>query len=127
MITVHSHGSQRAVKRSLDLIGAVIALVLLLPLLVAIAVAVKASSQGPILVRVRRYGKDSKVLRVYEFRTKVWRNSRPGSGADVTAVGQFLRTYNFQRLPWLIHVLAGEMSLIDAQSSCRRAGARLNR
>jgi lipopolysaccharide/colanic/teichoic acid biosynthesis glycosyltransferase len=107
--------TQVSVRRYLDLIGAVIALVFLLPLLLAIAVAIKTTSEGPVLVRQRRYGKDRRVLRTYAFRTRAWRGSVGHSAAPVTRVGRFLRKRGLHRLPHLISVLTGKVSLFGSR------------
>jgi lipopolysaccharide/colanic/teichoic acid biosynthesis glycosyltransferase len=115
-----STATQPSVKRLLDLIGAVAALVLLLPLLLAIAVAIKATSKGPVLVRHRRRGKDGTLSTSYAFRTRTWPSSRSGSAAHLTPVGRFLRACNLDRLPHLISVLSGEASLVRSQGASHR-------
>jgi lipopolysaccharide/colanic/teichoic acid biosynthesis glycosyltransferase len=123
---------QVSVRRCLGLIGAVIALVLLLPLLVAIAVAIKTTSEGPILVRQRRYGKDRRSFTTYAFRTRVWRCSTGHPVAPVTPLGHVLRKHSLYRLPQLISVFSGEISLFglpfgasaDARPDCPQAPAR---
>jgi lipopolysaccharide/colanic/teichoic acid biosynthesis glycosyltransferase len=99
-----------SVKRLLDLIGAVVALVLLLPLLLAIAVAVASTSRGPVLVQSRMCGSDQQTFWVLRFRTTVWPPSTALS-AQSTAVGRFLRKYGLYKLPMLINVISGEMTL----------------
>jgi len=109
-----------AVKRSVDFFGATVAFVFLLPLLLAIAVAIKATSTGPVLVRQQRYGKDGSILRAYRFRTLAPANARFGSTARVTAVGQVLRGLGLDELPQLINVLSGDLSLFDRSTASQR-------
>jgi polysaccharide biosynthesis protein PslA len=111
---------QFSVRRLLDPIGAAVALVLLFPLLLAIAGAIKATSDGPVLVRCGRSGGDRSAFGIYEFRTTAQVPSTPGP-SRVTAVGRFLRKYNFHELPQLINVVSGEMSLTGPRSGSRGA------
>src|SRR5687768_5820440 len=92
--------SHAAAERSFDLIGATAGLVLLLPLLLAIAVAIKATSKGPVLVRQRRRGQDGTLSTIYAFRTRA--RSSSGSAAQVTPVGRFLWRHSLHQLPHLI-------------------------
>jgi exopolysaccharide biosynthesis polyprenyl glycosylphosphotransferase len=119
-----------AVKRILDVVLSVIALVLLLPLLLVISAAVKLDSSGPVLFRQLRTGHGGKAFWMYKFRTMVDNAERikpdlqhlNGSGDPrlfkiendprVTRVGQFLRRSSLDELPQLINVLIGEMSLV---------------
>ena len=101
-----------AAESYLDVAGAVVALVLLLPLLIAIAVAIRATSKGPVLVRQCRRGRDGTTSTGYVFRTRAWQSSCPGSAAQVTAVGWFLRRCGLHRLPRLTGVLADDILLL---------------
>ena len=112
------HGYRGLVKRLIDVSGALFALVLLSPLLLGIAWAVKRSSPGPVLFRQRRYGLDGREIMVYKFRTmtvtengdKVTQASR--NDARVTPVGKHLRRWSLDELPQLINVLQGTMSIV---------------
>jgi exopolysaccharide biosynthesis polyprenyl glycosylphosphotransferase len=121
--------STQALKRAIDLIVSGFLLVLLSPLLLAIAVAIKLGSRGPILFRQTRIGKDGKPFTMVKFRTMV-------AGADEmvrdvvdtstllepsfklpddprrTKVGRRLRRLSLDELPQLWNVLRGEMSLV---------------
>jgi lipopolysaccharide/colanic/teichoic acid biosynthesis glycosyltransferase len=90
-------------------------LVLLLPLLLAIAVAIKATSKGPVLVRQRWRGKDGTLSTSYAFRTRTGPRASSGSAAQVTPVGRFLRRHSLHRLPHLISVVTGEISLFGSR------------
>ena len=112
------HGYRGLVKRLMDVVIAALALVLLAPMLLGIAWAVKRSSPGPVLFRQRRYGLDGREIQVYKFRTMsvcedgaMVAQARP-SDLRVTAVGRHLRRWSLDELPQLINVLQGTMSLV---------------
>jgi exopolysaccharide biosynthesis polyprenyl glycosylphosphotransferase len=117
----------RLAKRGLDLVGGLFLLVVSIPLLAAIALAVRLTSPGPVLFSQPRIGLGGRPFRVYKFRTMV-----PGadavkidlrSDADgpmfkmrddprVTSVGRLLRRTSLDELPQLLNVLNGTMSLV---------------
>ena len=121
-------------KRSLDLVLSGVALVLLAPFLVAIAVAIKLDSPGPALFRQTRMGSGGQTFRILKFRTMtvdaearrtevahLSKHARPGGDPRmfkvpddprVTRVGRFLRHFSLDELPQLVNVLRGEMSLV---------------
>jgi len=118
-----------ALKRVVDVVGAGVALVLLLPALAAIAGLIKLDSPGPVLYCARRAGLKGRLFRCYKFRTMVnnadqlkgqLRDSNQRSGpffkmADdprITQLGRFLRRYSLDELPQLGNVLKGNMSLV---------------
>jgi lipopolysaccharide/colanic/teichoic acid biosynthesis glycosyltransferase len=127
--------TQLGVKRSLDLVVAVLLIVALLPLLLVIATLVRLSSPGPILFRQARVGKEGVVFYIYKFRTMFADNDSAGHQAyyralvrgeaeliggtfkladdpRVTQVGRILRRFSIDELPQLLNVLSGEMSLV---------------
>lgn len=119
----------RAAKRTLDIVGSGAGLIVLSPLLIGLAIAIRMDSKGPVFFRQLRAGHRGKPFRVFKYRTMV-------SGADsmkmsgqiasevegpifkvrddprVTRVGKFLRRYSIDELPQLINVLIGQMSLV---------------
>ena len=111
-------GFNGLVKTASDYVIAATALILLSPLMLLIALAVKLGSSGPVLFRQRRYGVDGKEIVVYKFRTM----SVLEDGADVrqatryderiTSVGRFLRRTSLDELPQFINVLQGRMSVV---------------
>lgn len=133
-------GARAFLKRALDVVGAAIGIVLLSPLLAGIAVAVKATSPGPILFRQERVGRDGRRFSFLKFRSMktgvssdrhkeyVTRLMTRGDAATETAggeqvfklvddpritrVGRFIRRTSLDELPQLWNVLRGEMSLV---------------
>jgi putative colanic acid biosynthesis UDP-glucose lipid carrier transferase len=112
------YGFNSLVKRVSDFVLAGMILVLIAPLLVAIAVGVKLSSPGPILFKQRRYGVDGRKIVVYKFRTMtvaedgdVVRQATKND-ARITRFGSFLRRTSLDELPQFINVLQGRMSVV---------------
>ena len=105
-------------KRLFDLGFTVPGLLVLAPLLAAIALWVKLDSPGPVFFRQTRVGLKGKLFRIYKFRTMVAdaeRLGRPltvGGDARITNSGAFLRKYKLDELAQLFNVLAGDMSLV---------------
>ena len=116
-------------KRVLDIAASSAALVLLSPLLIAIAIAVRIDSAGPILYRSERIGKKARVFPCLKFRTMVrdaetrraevlHMNERDSvlfkiaNDPRITRLGRLLRKYSLDELPQLINVLRGDMSLV---------------
>jgi exopolysaccharide biosynthesis polyprenyl glycosylphosphotransferase len=120
--------SSRLLKRTMDVFGAFFGLVLLSPLLIAVAIAIKVDSRGTVLYRQKRIGRDGKTFEMLKFRSMV-------TGADaqkselthlsegdgmfkidndprVTRVGSFIRGASIDELPQLVNVLRGDMSLV---------------
>jgi Undecaprenyl-phosphate glucose phosphotransferase len=111
-------GSERAVKRALDISCAGIGLIALLPLLAVTALAIKLDSPGPILFRQRRCGFNGKLFHILKFRTmSVLEDGESicqASPSDrrVTRLGRLLRRTSIDELPQLLNVLNGTMSLV---------------
>jgi polysaccharide biosynthesis protein PslA len=106
-------------KRLVDVVGAFAGLLLALPLLIAIGVAIKATSPGPVFFRQKRYGYHNRRFRIYKFRTMcVHLNDVTGTrqtrqdDTRVTPLGRIMRKYSLDELPQLINVLNGDMSLV---------------
>jgi exopolysaccharide biosynthesis polyprenyl glycosylphosphotransferase len=130
-------GLRRVTKDLFDWTTAALALVVLSPLLVAVAIMVKATSPGPVLFRQERIGRDGGVFTMLKFRSMV-------AGADgmlhrldaeshgngvlfkhrtdprITRIGRVLRRYSLDELPQLINVLRGDMSLVGPRPPLRR-------
>ncbi len=122
-------GVDYAVKRTFDLVVSGVSLVLLSPVLLAIAVAIKLSSRGPVIYRSVRPGMAGKPFFCFKFRTmrehaeQIQNELEPlneQSGAlfkirddpRMTRVGRFLRRFSLDELPQLVNVVRGEMSLV---------------
>jgi len=116
-------------KRAIDLIGAVLGIVLLSPLFVISAVAIKLTSDGPVIFKQERHGRNRRRFKMYKFRTMVQnaealqpslepQNEAVGpvfkirDDPRVTRVGAILRRTSLDELPQLVNVLKGEMSLV---------------
>jgi putative colanic acid biosynthesis UDP-glucose lipid carrier transferase len=112
------HGYRGLIKRLMDVTIASAALLVLSPLLLGVAIAVKRGSPGPVLFRQRRYGLDGREINVYKFRTmKVCENGAKVTQAArnddrVTPIGRHLRRWSIDELPQLINVLQGTMSVV---------------
>lgn len=106
------------IKRLADLLVSGTALLLLSPLLIAIAVAIRSGSRGPALYRGTRIGRGGTPFNMLKFRTMVADAERRGgtSTADddprITSTGRWLRATKLDELPQLINVLVGDMSLV---------------
>lgn len=107
------------VKRVIDLVIAVPALVVAAIPMALTAVAVKLDSPGPILFKQDRLGKDGKVFKMLKFRSMCVGAEKTGSGvysgkgdSRVTRVGRFIRATSLDELPQLLNVLRGDMSLL---------------
>jgi len=105
-------------KRTFDILCAFTALVLLAPLLAAIAFAIWIDSPGPVFFRQRRRGYNLAEFRIWKFRTMTTLDDGPRieqarrDDVRVTRVGRILRRFNLDELPQLLNVLAGEMSVV---------------
>ncbi|PYP83841.1 MAG: glycosyl transferase [Candidatus Angelobacter sp. Gp1-AA117] len=105
-------------KRIFDFICAGWGLLLLSPVLVVVALAVKCSSRGPVFFTQERVGKDGKIFRLWKFRSMVAGAERVGpeitsSGDErVTPVGRYLRKWKLDEMPQLWNVVRGDMSLV---------------
>jgi undecaprenyl phosphate N,N'-diacetylbacillosamine 1-phosphate transferase len=105
-------------KRFIDIVLSLITIVILLPVLVIIAVAIKLSSRGPVIFAQERAGKDGKPFTFYKFRTMKTDvdpfGPSPKSSNDnrLTKVGVLLREYSLDELPQLLNILKGDMSIV---------------
>lgn len=106
-------------KRFFDILMSLILLILLAPILLIAAIAVKVDSKGPAIFKQERLGRDGRVFSIYKFRSMCVNAERTGSGvysgkndARVTRVGKFLRASSIDELPQLWNILKGDMSFI---------------
>lgn len=107
------------IKRALDLVMALMVLVILSPLMLVVAVLIKLTSEGPVIFKQERIGKDGKVFEIYKFRSMCVGAEGTGSGvysgkgdARVTKVGRIIRATSIDELPQLVNIIKGEMSFI---------------
>ncbi len=106
-------------KRVFDLVFATLAILILFPLMIATAVAIKLESRGPVLFRQKRYGFNNEIIEVLKFRSMFTEMADPDAkqvvtrgDPRVTRVGRFIRKTSIDELPQLFNVLAGTLSLV---------------
>lgn len=109
---------QRVVKRAMDFILSLIAVIILIPFYIFSALAVKLSSPGPVFFLQDRVGKNGKSFKIIKFRTMVMNAEKNGpqlSSKDdprITKVGKFMRKTRLDEFPQFINVLIGDMSIV---------------
>ena len=124
MTTRPDQVSQRAAKRAMDVVLSSAGILLLSPLLVTTAVAVRLDSPGPAIFRHERVGRGGRKFKLLKFRSM----SHGSRGAEVTAsgdaritrVGRLIRRTKIDELPQLWNVLVGEMSLVGPRPEVER-------
>jgi exopolysaccharide biosynthesis polyprenyl glycosylphosphotransferase len=132
VICVHAErlpSADLVIKRIIDIVGASLGLIMVLPLMVAIALLIKLDSPGSVLYAAKRAGRKGRPFRCYKFRTMASdadqrkntlreKNERSGpifkvsDDPRITRVGRLLRRYSLDELPQLWNVVRGEMSLV---------------
>jgi len=113
-------------KRAFDLLVATVSVVLLSPLLLAVALWIKLDSPGPVFFRQERVGRGGRFFRIHKLRTM--RSDAPAQGPPITAhedpritrAGRLLRHYRIDELAQLIDVIQGEMSLVGPRPEVPR-------
>lgn len=107
------------IKRAFDIISSGILIVLLTPLWIVIAIAIKRDSEGPILFKQARRTKDGRVFQMYKYRSMVVNAEKMGAGLfnyendpRVTKVGRKLRDSSLDELPQLFNIFLGDMSVV---------------
>lgn len=107
-----------AIKRFFDLFVSLIAIIVLSPFFILIALLIKIGSNGPVLFKQTRIGRNELPFEIYKFRTMVVDAEKLGTqitiGKDprITKIGHFLRKTKLDELPQLFNVLKGEMSFV---------------
>lgn len=106
-------------KRAIDTVLSLLALIVLSPLLLLTAIAIKLTSPGPVLFKQQRLGFHGKEFTIYKFRSMTVGAEHKGSGVysekgdpRVTAVGRFIRKTSIDELPQCINVLKGDMAIV---------------
>ena len=119
-------GPKRAIKRSMDIVGAGVALILLTPVLIVLSLLVRCTSRGPVIFTQIRIGQHGEPFRLFKFRTmvadaqehqaEVWSMSDEANKAKadprVTRVGRPMRRWSLDELPQFVNVLNGSMSIV---------------
>lgn len=104
------------IKRILDLILSLMALILLMPLMLIIGILVAINLGTPIIFKQKRPGKDEKIFTLYKFRTMTDEKDEKGKllpdSQRLTKFGKFLRSTSLDELPELINILKGDMSIV---------------
>jgi lipopolysaccharide/colanic/teichoic acid biosynthesis glycosyltransferase len=126
---LHATGWKRFLKRAIDVVGSIVLIILLAPVLVLSAIAIRVSSRGPVLYVQARIGREGRPFRMLKFRSMT-RQAHDGrdhvihlneaSGPvfkirddpRITRVGRLIRKVSIDELPQLINVLVGHMSLV---------------
>ncbi|HEX2135565.1 MAG TPA: undecaprenyl-phosphate glucose phosphotransferase [Microvirga sp.] len=110
--------AERCLKRGFDVVVAGAALLLLAPLFLMVAVAIRIDSEGPVFFRQRRIGFSGRTFRIFKFRTMTALEDGPvvrqatRDDQRITRVGRWLRRTSIDELPQLLNVIRGEMSLV---------------
>ena len=121
-------------KRTLDILGSIIGIVLLSPVLLIVAILIKLESKGKVLFSQKRVGLKGKEFKIYKFRSMIEnaedlrknleeKNEMSGpmfkmkNDPRITKVGRFIRRTSIDELPQLINVLKGDMSLVGPRPS----------
>ena len=107
------------IKRLIDLVLSVCGLIVLSPLLIAIVIAIKLDSKGPVIFKQKRVGKNKKYFKIWKFRTM--RTDAPkdmpthllsSPDAYITKIGKFLRQTSLDELPQILQIVVGKMAII---------------
>lgn len=112
-------GVARVLKRLMDIVLSSLILLMLLPVLLAIAIGVKLSSPGPVIFKQKRYGMGGMTISVWKFRSMYVHQEKAGvieqatqDDARITPFGHFLRKTSLDELPQFFNVLQGSMSIV---------------
>ena len=107
------------IKRLFDIVSCSTALIVLIPIWILIAIAIKIDSDGPVLFVQERRTRNGRIFKMYKYRTMVVNAENMGAGLfnyendpRVTRVGQFLRSSSLDELPQLWNVVKGDISLV---------------
>ncbi len=124
-MTTSRRGGKRAIKRAIDIIGALVLLLALAPSMLGIAMLVRLRSGKPVLYREQRVGRGGKPFTLLKFRTldegsASARSIAPEDDPRITMVGLPLRRTRLDELPQLYNVLVGDMSLVGPRPMVQR-------
>ena len=112
-----NHGTADGIARAVSIVGAIVGLLLCAPLLIAIGIAVKIDSRGPMFFIQQRAGRNGRPFGLIKFRTmrpaKEARSEWVSDNIDrITRIGHYLRRFRLDELPQLVNVLRGDMNLV---------------
>lgn len=109
----------RYIKRILDILVSFISLILLSPLMIIISALIKFTSEGPIIFKQKRIGRNKKVFTIYKFRSmytnapsEIATENLGNAEAHITKIGKIIRVTSLDELPQLINILLGDMSIV---------------
>lgn len=106
---------QRLIKRTMDIVVSTIGLIILSPILLVCAAAIKIGDGGTVLFRQNRVTEGGRIFTIYKFRTMIEHADQhlvTDHDSRITKVGHFLRKYRLDELPQLLNILKGDMSLV---------------
>lgn len=109
---------QRAIKRTIDIVVSLVAIIILSPLMLLIALIIKIYDKGPVFYRQERLTLNGKVFLIYKFRSMCMDSEKNGAQLAkkhddrITPVGNILRNLHFDELPQLFNILIGDMSVV---------------
>ena len=129
-----SRNTYEFLKRLMDIICSMSALIVLAPILIVVAILIKIESKGPVIFSQERVGINNKKFKMYKFRSMVVnaedmkeklekQNERKGpmfkikNDPRITTIGRFIRKTSIDELPQLINILKGEMSIVGPRPS----------
>lgn len=114
-------------KRLFDMVASLIGLIIFAPIMLIVAIVVKATSPGPILFSQKRLTKGMREFNIYKFRSMVSNEFREkntvqikGSSSEITSIGKFMRKTKLDELPQLWNILKGDMSFIGPRPELPR-------
>jgi len=113
-------------KRICDIVIALVALIILSPVVLIVSILMKINSPGPIFFLQERVGKDFKKFKIIKFRTMVVDAPKSKntitkkSDVRITRVGKFLRKFKIDEMPQIINVLKGDMSVVGPRSDVEK-------
>lgn len=114
-------------KRLFDMVASLIGLIIFAPIMLIVAIVVKATSPGPILFSQKRLTKGMREFNIYKFRSMVSNEFREkntvqikGSSSEITPIGKFMRKTKLDELPQLWNILKGDMSFIGPRPELPR-------
>ena len=115
----HANESEKNIKRLIDVVFSLLALIMLSPIYLLVAIMIKMDSKGPVLFFQERLGLHNKPFRIVKFRTMVdgaEQDGKPQLSSDndprITKLGRIMRKYRIDELPQFWNVLKGDMSMV---------------